>query len=449
MAAGQNEDPRRINASPTKDFFISMLIKDVALIPAIIDLIDNALDGAKRLRSGDKETYRGLEVVIGAKATHFEIRDNCGGIDVETARNYAFRFGRPAGMPATLRSVGQFGVGMKRALFKLGSAFAIESATKTSRFRVSVNVEKWREEEDWDFRFDGDPLVGVKVPAAEVGTTVRVKPLHTSVAEEFQSPNFVARLEEEIEKRHSQNIIRSLEIMVNGRSLSSAEPQLLSSRDLTPAFERLQLTSKEHRSALVRLYAGVAQSDPSDAGWYVYCNDRLVLKADQSNTTGWGETGSPRIPRFHNQFADFRGYVFFEADDAAALPWNTTKTGVELEHPAFRSTRVRMLQMMRPVIDFLNKVKEEGEGSGREVRDPGPLSRTLRAARPLKLSKLAKTGHFRFKPSRATKPPGTASIQYSRPVTHIERAKEKLSVTTNREVGERTFDYFYKTVCSD
>src|ERR1700688_3958157 len=108
---------RRIDASPTKDFFISMLIKDIGTTRAIIDLVDNCVDGARRLRPNGE--YDGLRVDIETDDGHFEIRDNCGGVPVNLARNYAFRFGRPTEMAATPHSVGQFGVGMKRALFKL------------------------------------------------------------------------------------------------------------------------------------------------------------------------------------------------------------------------------------------------------------------------------------------------------------------------------------------
>jgi hypothetical protein len=39
-----NQTSSKIDASPTKDFFISMLVKDIELIRAIIDLVDNSLD---------------------------------------------------------------------------------------------------------------------------------------------------------------------------------------------------------------------------------------------------------------------------------------------------------------------------------------------------------------------------------------------------------------------
>src|SRR5437660_12286247 len=116
-------DPARntINAAPTKEFFISMLGRDIELSRAIADLVDNCIDGARRIRPD--ESYGGLRIGLTLGRARFSITDNCGGIDVDLARNYAFRFGRPAQMPPTPRSVGQFGGGMKRALFKLCKHF--------------------------------------------------------------------------------------------------------------------------------------------------------------------------------------------------------------------------------------------------------------------------------------------------------------------------------------
>ena len=57
------------------------------------------------------------------------------------------------GTPSTPHSVGQFGVGMKRALFKLGSKFRIESTTETSRFVVEEDVNEWKARGEWQFHF--------------------------------------------------------------------------------------------------------------------------------------------------------------------------------------------------------------------------------------------------------------------------------------------------------
>ena len=119
---------------------LEMLVKDIPLEMAIHDLLDNSIDGALRLRGN--ESFEGLEVDITCSPDHFTIRDNCGGIDYEIARNYAFRFGRPPESEPVPHSVGRFGVGMKRAVFKLGSHFYVRSTSETHRFVVRCRCHK-------------------------------------------------------------------------------------------------------------------------------------------------------------------------------------------------------------------------------------------------------------------------------------------------------------------
>jgi hypothetical protein len=51
--------------------------------------------------------------------------------------------------------------------------------------------------------------------------------------------------------------------------------------------------------------------------------------------------------------------VFFDSNSPSALPWNTTKTGVDTDSPLWRSVQAEMLKLMRPIITFLNAVKNE------------------------------------------------------------------------------------------
>jgi hypothetical protein len=44
--------PEQAVAAPTKQFFVSMLTRDISLEDAILDLIDNCLDGALRIAKG-------------------------------------------------------------------------------------------------------------------------------------------------------------------------------------------------------------------------------------------------------------------------------------------------------------------------------------------------------------------------------------------------------------
>lgn len=136
----RQRDPNRINAAPSKEFFIYMLTRDVQLSRAIIDLLDNCVDGAKRLRANG--SFDGLWVTITISPDLFSITDNCGGIPVEVARDYAFRFGRPKTAKDTPGSMGLFGVGMKRTFFKLGNRFEVRSKCEVEEFDLNVDVNQ-------------------------------------------------------------------------------------------------------------------------------------------------------------------------------------------------------------------------------------------------------------------------------------------------------------------
>jgi histidine kinase/DNA gyrase B/HSP90-like ATPase len=437
-------DPKIVEAYPTKDFFITMLVKDIELIRAILDLVDNSVDGARRLRT--EGNYSGLTVRIELSAAQFKITDNCGGIPVDVARHYAFRFGRPSNMPKTLRSVGQFGVGMKRALFKLGKHFRVESATTASTFVIDVNVEEWKQHDKWEFDFK-ELKEGRKIDLKKTGTTVLVTELHDPVGQEFALETFQSKLKREIEAAHQESMERGIAISLNKLPLQFRPNELLNSDELRPAYDEfVPEIFKDRTPVTVKLFAGVGKSDPIAAGWSIYCNGRLVLESDQTLITGWGEGGGKVIPKFHNQFARFRGYIFFDSDDAELLPWNTTKTGVDSDSGLYKSVRQKMVTMMRPVIDFLNKLDAEKDRGGTDK----PLTDIVTAAGAVRLAAVHQGSfHYAARSAQKPTPPAEQKISYLRPTDRIKKVKAALRASTLKEVGEKTFDYYYVNECED
>jgi hypothetical protein len=424
-----------IDANPTKDFFISMLVKDIGTTRAIIDLVDNCVDGARRLRPNGK--YNGLKITIETTREHFKISDNCGGISVDLAKHYAFRFGRPADMKATPHSVGLFGVGMKRALFKLRRTFRIESTTQNSRFVVAENVEEWKQKDKWNFEFRELEQNRKRVPLSETGTVIVVGGLHNSIAESFSLDAFKARLATELAVAHIDPTTKGLDIVFNGVPLKQQSLFLVETRSLKSAHRRVVFREGSER-VQVRLYAGIAESDPSAAGWYVFCNGRLVLGADQDIVTGWGETRV--VPKYHNQYARFRGYAFFDSRNASLLPWNTTKTGVDSDSPRYRATRLKMIGLTRPVINFLNRLDAE---KSKDLTDDKPLEAAVKLAKPTRLEDIPARSLFRApKPGAVRVFPQMGRIQYFRPEEKIRHVQKALKVSTLKDVGEKTFDYF-------
>jgi hypothetical protein len=430
------KNPDLVNAEPTKALFISMLVKDIPLSRAILDLVDNAVDGARRLRGAT--SYDGLSIDITVLPDVFRIVDNCGGIPIDVARDYAFRFGRPSGGPSLDYSVGQFGVGMKRALFKLGAHFVIESTAETSSFRLVIDVDEWKHSNDWSFEFnERAENLEPEDTQGKRGTSMEVTKLHELISAEFELENFRTRLFEEIQEAHQESISRNLTITLNEIHLHSLSLQLLASAHLQPAHVEHIFGETNEASVTVRIFAGVSESDPRRAGWYVFCNGRMILEANKTEVTGWGTGSEASMPRFHNQYARFRGYVFFESADAARLPWNTTKTGVDTDAALYRVVLQSMINIGKTVIQFLNELDNE------RTSEVQVLNQALTATHPVPLLEIARSDTFvtRVRPVRRDR--RTGHVAYSKPVDQLEKAKVALQVTSYRDVGIKSFEYFY------
>src|SRR6185437_16784835 len=132
-----------VSLAPTKAFFVHMLTKDIELEDAILDLLDNCVDGALRSAkapAGAERPYEGYFAELTFTGAEFSIKDNCGGISNEV-RDSEFRLGRPPGdkTDENLPTVGTYGIGMKRAAFKIGYDTRIQSHTDRSGFSVHIS----------------------------------------------------------------------------------------------------------------------------------------------------------------------------------------------------------------------------------------------------------------------------------------------------------------------
>ncbi|GAB6272398.1 MAG: ATP-binding protein [Smithella sp.] len=438
-----------INASPTKEFFIHMLTRDIPLTRAILDLVDNSVDGARRLHQSGQ--FQDLTIRVELDKDHFKIADNCGGIPVDIARNYAFRFGRPKDAPFTPGSVGQFGVGMKRTFFKLGRHFNVFSATSTSKFEMDVDVEQWKaldqtqKADDWHFEFK-TVEENIDVCVEEVGTRIQISDLYESVSESFMLENFLTRLKNEMSLAHSLGIEKGLTITVNAIPLNNEPAKLFVSDNLKPAFvekiyEREILDGKTGPPVTVKLFAGVAERNLHEAGWYVFCNGRLVIRADQSATTIWGQMHGMR--QYHPDYAYFRGYAYFDSDDATLLPWTTTKTGVDVDSPIYRSVQQEMIELSKPVLTFLNNLVKEKTAIDNGESTDKTLDQEIKSSMAQRTEDIQLASKF-VAPQPNPRPAGPPmqKIQYSKPLSEVKKAMAHLKVNTYVAVGEKTFDYY-------
>lgn len=443
------DDPLAVDASPTKEFFVDTITRDIALDRALADLVDNCIDGAKRLRdtghangediAGGKK-YENLYARLTVNPNEFAIADNCGGIALDIARKYAFKFGRATGFTETPNSVGQFGVGMKRALFKMGRHFEVKTADANDSYRIDVNVQKWLGERSWDFRIEGreDNSYG----RIQAGTSIRCWELYPGVSELFKQDYFLRNLVSRIRTAQQHFMRNGFAIYINDEAIIPNEWQLQRGSGIDPLHQRFDDKLGDGPSLRTRIFAGVGPSNQAQAGWYVFCNGRCIVEADQSSATGWGDiagTGGIGIPRYHNQFSRFRGYAFLDCVKSEKLPWNTTKTGLDYEDPAYRMLIGRLVSATRPVIDFLNELDRETDIEEQDRE----LSSSLRSSTSTPIADLPERAAFTYTtPTR--RGPALKSISYKKPESEVGELAAKLDVRAAKDVGMRSFEYAYQ-----
>ena len=174
-------------ASPTKQFFVLMLTRDISLADAILDLLDNCLDGARRLAKDGAVDYAKHFVKIEIAEDHFLIVDNCGGIPREVAKDYAFKMGREPddNRDSDAETIGMYGVGMKRAIFKMGRNAWVRTRHGDDTFEVPITLQ-WLEAKNWDPL----PINESSEQLDESGTTIYVGDLYEGVSRHFANEAF-------------------------------------------------------------------------------------------------------------------------------------------------------------------------------------------------------------------------------------------------------------------
>jgi hypothetical protein len=335
---------------------------------------------------------------------------------------------------------------MKRALFKFGRHFIVKSTTDIESWEVEVPVSKWETEKGWHF-----PIADLDITSPhsldEPGTEITVTELRSEVSSKFSLTSFSNSIFELVKSKHRQFISDGLSISINGRHVDATNLHLLVNDGLSPGSDHLKFENKGKDAVEVRIIVAVGPSSPKSAGWYVVCNGRVILEADRSLTTGWGllEEAANRtiIPSFHNQFARFRGLVFFDSDDSSQVPWNTTKTNVDQDNKFWQSAFERMIEMMRPVINFLNELDADID---EYTKDDSPLNNFVSKASWVAPEHISRVSRAFTAPTRTSfvKGPKTIKIQYSRPVEDVALLEDVFGVNSAKAVGEATFDAVLK-----
>ena len=451
-------------AIPTKQFFVSMLTRDISLADAILDLIDNCLDGALRIAGKRSPNYSKHAIKIDLSGDEFAIEDDCGGIPREIAIKYAFKMGREQddNRDADAETIGMYGVGMKRAIFKMGRDSLVRTLFDGDAFEVPI-PSAWLNNKDWEPLpiKDSSPETRLKKP----GTRIEIRTLHPSVSRHFQNDGFINELRSAIGEHFTVFIQRGLKILVNGEETKAVFVEVLvAPGDEGPVpFVFTRRIDGVDVSIAVGLNTGRSLSDDEEedtadfernrstvtAGWTVFCNDRAVIVGDKSRLTGWGDS----IPLYHYQFSVITGIVEFRSALADKLPVTTTKRALDTASNVWLETLTKMKEGLRVWINHTNAWKNYTKSDQADYWE---------SAKPMSLHEAVKTvlkrgvtekpdGSREYNPAKKkvlpqppNKTPSARRIVFTKPIEEIREVSKTLFDREDEKpgiVGEKCFEY--------
>ena len=430
-------------ANPEKRLFISLLTRDIPLIAAFLDLIDNSVNAALEPFADRLETADGFvnvledgnvqpatDIQLTISGQRVEITDNAPGISLELAKRHVFKFGRSSQDENKSDRLSVYGLGLKRAIFKLGRRVKIVSDHVNGGFELNLDVVQWAKDTGMPWRFELVPREPVE--PKRCGTIIEVWNLYDETKRRINDGVFEGQLKESIGNTYSYFLSKFVRIFVNGESV--AAPNLLvGSNNETDRFDSNSVTC----TIIAGLGTPIAEKyRERGSGWFVFCNGRTVISADKSPLTGWNNNG---LPIFQPKHRPFLGTVYFVSRYPDRLPWDTTKSRINEDSDVWQEAKRLMVSVGRSVTSFLDK-RYSDEGTDIAQKE---LTEVAKERVDAMKASTASTSHF----TTPKRPPKTTTrIQYDAKIKHVESVTEFLGRPgmSGSDVGRHTFHFFLR-----
>lgn len=354
--------PFLVDTKPTKEVVVDSLTRDISVEACLFDLIDNAIDAARdtifaraeeKRAEGLPDSYSGFKITLAFSGDGCLIDDNCGGITVERLRTMVLRFGQRSSHPM---GIGIFGLGLNRALFKLGRVSHLKTDTGSQRAELILKTKEYLESDDWNLPAEEFQSSG------KVGTSIEVRQLYEDIAQNFADSGWIEKYRRDVGRRYGRFVQKGLEIEINGVAVPDGEIRI---RKDSPFPEEYKFYKTEGVTVHIRFgqhsehrFSAEPDYDKSrnalltdQFGWTVLCNDRAIVVSDKTMKTGWDR-------KFHTEFYGFVGIVTFDADDPSKLPWDTTKFDVDMNNRAYLTALVDMRKFAERWRSYANRAKD-------------------------------------------------------------------------------------------
>jgi len=364
-----------LDTSVSSDFLQNTLTQDISTLEALFDMIDNSIDAARDEILSDSpaldaaglpDSYQGYKIKIRIDDDSIRVWDNCSGITEGILQNRAFKTGETSSHEF---GIGYYGLGLKRALLKAGTQYAMLTDNGQIAFKSFFDNHNFGGDNKNTLTATGYPSLGVK------RTVFSVSHLHPEIKNDIRNQQWFENAVTELSKRYSIYINKGLSLEISNIgikpnvSIDSNIPSLR--KKALVAYEPVNL---EFGDVTVQIHVGIHEQYTfpteeshsvstnkkltDDFGLYFVCNDRVIVAASTEKNHGFGA-------KWHSEYNGLVCMVTFVSKDAGQLPWNTAKTALKIDSAIF-------LKVKKELTPLLSKYRSDIKKRYPNKKKPSP-----------------------------------------------------------------------------
>jgi len=321
---------RKIDGTPEKHIFRGM-IADYNLQTGLCELLDNALDFwvANKRKASLK-----IEIELDVARQVIKVRDNAGGVKESDLRLLVAP--GASRQIATENLIGIFGVGGKRAGVALGELVEIRTRHKKEQsYKIQIDDE-WLQRDSWDIDYVDCAAIGPGCTIVEI----------SKLRQPFTKAD-VAYIRERLGETYGRFLNGNCEMRLNSEAVVGKSFEVWSyPPDYLPRTLSFTIRPDGERELKVTMDAGLIGDRDAEAenyGVYIYCNDRLIVKEMRERDVGYYVTGEAGVP---HPDASLCRVIVSLVGNAELMPWNSSKSDVNIAHPSFMQLRTNVIALV-------------------------------------------------------------------------------------------------------
>ena len=331
----------KIDVMPSKRIY-DALIQDISGDQAICDLIDNSIDNWKILKKTEL-----LEVNISISESKIEIKDNAGGIDLETLPLLLMPGGTNRGGGEGIKGI--WGVGAKRSLFFLGEKITILTRKKNE------DGLKLKVDEDWFTKDEGRDKWKIEY-SIDNSMPEEVTKIIIENLKVILNPFSIREIRKSITRTYRDEIKEgTLRIIFNDDIIKIILKIPWSKSDYAPPSRYITdiPVPRSDRKAHVEITLGVMTQPGEEYSYGIdfIGNGRIILQNNLDWRMGFKKE---RLGLSHPTINRFKAVVRVSGD-SQDIPWNSAKSDINPNHPTYVNIADLVFQVSRQYVSFLRK----------------------------------------------------------------------------------------------